>query len=122
MPEPRSARRPSLERIAVESPILPAAAPGEELARRDELAGRLRRLIFLRGVALAGAVAALGLGAGLGRLASPWPPLAVIAALALVNRAWGSLHRSCAERALRALTAEARLQLVADVAGLGLLL
>lgn len=111
-----------MERIAVDSPILSAAAPGEELARRDELAHRLKRLIVLRGVALAGAGAALGLGAGLGWRASPWPPLAVIAALALVNLAWGSLHRSCAERALRALTAEARLQLVADVAGLGLLL
>lgn len=94
----------------------------DELARRDELAERLRWLIGLRWVALAGVGCAI-LGARyLNLVLSVWPLAIITATMAVLNLGFQSLHRTLPVRTLRALSAEALLQSGMDVVGLGLLL
>ena len=94
----------------------------DELSRRDELGERLRWLINLRWVALAGVCLAV-LGARLQNLVvSIWPLVAVAAVMAVLNLGFFGLHARVPVRTLRALSAEALLQIAVDVVGLGLLI
>jgi len=96
--------------------------PGEDLARRDELAERLVWLIRLRWIALAGVLAAVVTASAYAVVATPWPLLAVAAVMTLLNLGFSGLHSSGGQRTLRALGAEGLLQIAVDVVGLGLLL
>lgn len=95
--------------------------PGEELARRDELSERLQWLINLRWIALAGVFVAVTAAHFAEILERVWPLCGIASAMALLNLGFSTLHRVYRERTLRAVSAEALLQIAVDVIGLGLL-
>ncbi|MBI3831515.1 MAG: hypothetical protein HY291_18490 [Planctomycetes bacterium] len=95
--------------------------PGEELARRDELSERLAWLINLRWIALAGVFVALLLARYFQILEKVWPLCGIASLMAVLNLGFSGLHRAYAGRTLRAVTAEALLQIAVDVIGLGML-
>src|SRR5688572_15798943 len=93
---------------------------GDELPRRDELAERLRWLINLRWVALAGVCVVVFVARNL--LVSIWPLVAIALSMGILNAGFHALHTTMPPRTLRALSAEALLQSAVDVMGLGLLM
>lgn len=95
---------------------------GDELQRRDELNERLRWLVNLRWVALL-SVCVVVAGARLVHfIDTAWPLAIVTAAMAFMNIGFLGLHAQVPVRTLRALSAEALLQITVDVIGLGLLI
>ena len=94
----------------------------DEFSRRDELAERLRWLINLRWVALAGVCGVVFGARQLELVVSIWPLVSVMAAMAVLNLGFHGLHLRMPVRTLRALSAEALLQSAVDVVGLGLLI
>ena len=94
----------------------------DELQRRDELSERLRWLLNLRWVALGSVCVAVAGARLLHYLDSAWPLAVVTALMAFMNLGFLSLHARVPVRTLRALSAEALLQITVDVAGLGLLI
>ena len=95
---------------------------GDEFQRRDELSERLRWLLNLRWMALSSVCVAVLCARLLHYLESAWPLALVTAAMAILNLGFLSLHARVPVRSLRALSAEALLQITIDVFGLGLLM
>lgn len=97
-------------------------AAADEMSRRDELAERLRWLVNLRWIALAGVGLASVAAYALNLVLSVWPLVIIAATMALFNAGFFGLHRTLPPRTLRALLAEALLQSGMDIIGLGLLI
>ncbi len=95
---------------------------GDELQRRDELEERLRWLLNLRWVALSSVCVAVLIARILNYIESAWPLALITAAMAVLNLGFLGLHARLPVRTLRALAAEALLQINMDVAGLGALI
>ncbi len=95
---------------------------GDELQRRDELSERLRWLLNLRWVALASVTVAVLGARALNYLESAWPLALITTAMAVMNFGFLGLHARVPVRTLRALSAEALLQITVDVVGLGTLI
>src|ERR1043165_5674201 len=95
---------------------------GDEMQRRDELEERLRWLLNLRWVALSGVGIATTAARLLHYIDSVWPLAAIAMVMALLNIGFIGLHARTPKRTLRALSAEALLQITIDVIGLGLML
>src|SRR5579862_1417043 len=95
---------------------------GDELQRRDELEERLRWLVNLRWVALSGVCLATFIARLLHYIDSAWPLAVVASVMAVLNCGFLGLHTRLPKRTLRALSAEALLQITIDVIGLGLLI
>ncbi|MCW8133860.1 MAG: hypothetical protein KIS92_26165, partial [Planctomycetota bacterium] len=100
----------------------PALDPGEELARRDELAERLLWLINLRWIALAGVFVAVTLARLYEVVDRVWPLCGIATLMAALNLSFSALHRAYRDRTLRAVSSEALMQIAVDVIGLGLLI
>ncbi len=96
--------------------------PKEELARRDELAERLRWLLGMRWIALACVFVAIIGAHSFQIVAFAWPLYLVAALMLAFNLGFYRLHGLPMERSLRALSAEALMQIAVDILGLGLLL
>jgi signal transduction histidine kinase len=94
----------------------------DELSRRDELDERLRWLVTLRWVALAGVGVAVIAARALQLIGSMWPLAIVGGGMAIMNVGFHGLHTRFPVRTLRALSAEALLQIAIDVLGLGALI
>lgn len=103
------------------NPTPAALDPGEELARRDELAERLAWLINLRWIALVGVFVAVTLARFTNVIDRVWPLCGIASFMAVLNLGFSGLHRAYKERTLRAVSAEALMQIAVDVIGLGLL-
>ena len=95
---------------------------GDELQRRDELNERLRWLVNLRWVALSSVCVAVAGARLIHFIDSAWPLAVVTAAMVVMNIGFLGLHAQTPVRTLRALSAEALLQITVDVIGLGLLI
>src|SRR5258708_4107120 len=89
----------------------------DEMSRRDELAERLRWLINLRWLALPCVCLAIMAASSLHLIQSIWPLAFVTLSMAVLNLGFQGLHARLPARTLRALSAEALLQIAVDVVG-----
>lgn len=106
--------------MSIQAPELVSA--DEERSRRDELEERLRWLIRLRWIALAGVFFVIGLARWLGLVQSSMPLLLTGAVMVVINVVFFIARVVRPYRPLRELSVEALLQIFVDVTGLGLLL